>query len=210
MIFRKLKDTRTGIQYDWMMTITDLFDLEFFNSEFFKAEVPLAVDNLVKVSQGQSHINSGLAQLIYFNIARIQSTGKNPSLLEGTALTVDRLVNDKIQMIEKYGGIYINKNGGYMPFYEDLEIIDEFTVNKPEDIIFPHYTESDIRIKQWDGGTHYYAYVGMYSVYDYHNNNKWNSKEKAMEEAKYYLYKLNQKAFLFKNEYNIRSKNDYA
>ena len=44
------------------------------------------------------------------------------------------------------------------------------------------FKESDIRIKQFQGGEHYYAYVGDMQVRD-GENFKWNSYKEAYDKA---------------------------
>lgn len=51
-----------------------------------------------------------------------------------------------------------------------------------KELIFPNYTESDIRVKQFDGGHHYYAYIGDMQLRD-GNNLKWHTYEQAYDAA---------------------------
>ena len=79
----------------------------------------------------------------------------------------------------------INTNGGYFPIKPDdeytLEIIDEKHL----------YTAKDIKIKKWLGGVHHYAKIGNIDVIDDNGNMKWNTNERAHEEALKYINKLN-------------------
>lgn len=47
-----------------------------------------------------------------------------------------------------------------------------------KDLVFPDYTVADIRIKQFDGGTHYYAYLGDTQLRD-GDKIKWNTHNEA-------------------------------
>lgn len=91
-----------------------------------------------------------------------------------------QIVNDQINCIFKYGSIYVNEVGGY--HYEDTEENHDGYIKKKE-CIFPDYSQEDIKIERFTGGTHFYAYVGEVQVKN-GDKIKWNTYEEAMEEAK--------------------------
>lgn len=195
LTFNKLKDKRyENLEYDWMMKIETLDQLLFFHESWMKAQIPLAWDNLKKVAQGRAHINSGLAHMIAWG-----TDGKR-GLIEITAELSERFLKEKYDYISKGIVLYINKMGGYMPEHSDIEVIDTMERDIDNDLIFPNYTEKDIRIKKWEGGKHFYAYVGMFSVIDWKGDMKWNTEKEAMEKAEGFLYRINKRAFAFKGE----------
>ena len=49
-------------------------------------------------------------------------------------------------------------------------------------LVFPHFRREDIRIKQFNGGRHWYAYVGDMQIRD-GDQLKWNTKEAAQAAA---------------------------
>ena len=100
---------------------------------------------------------------------------------EGTILDGFRCLNLEIGMgqmrtIEQYGAIYINPVGGYTFGLNYIQFC------RRNNLIFPDFRESDIRIKQFEGGEHYYAYVGDMQVRD-GNELKWNSRDEAYSKA---------------------------
>ena len=88
-----------------------------------------------------------------------------------------------LKVLNETGAIYINKNGGFHGEYSTKQYIN-FVRRKTLD--FPKFYSKDIRIKQFDGGTHWYAYVGDVQV---RNNDlvKWNSYAEALNQAKQYV-----------------------
>lgn len=71
-------------------------------------------------------------------------------------------------------------------FFEIKEIIVKDTLT------FPHEEKpslDDVRYIMWDGGQHYYAKIGKLDVVDKDGNQKWNTKEEAIEAAKWYIEK---------------------
>jgi len=63
-----------------------------------------------------------------------------------------------------------------------LTLLETF---EKEDTEFPkvnEYSEKDISVKKWDGGTHYYARVGDWDV-EIDGKRKWNTYEYAYQMA---------------------------
>jgi hypothetical protein len=106
---------------------------------------------------------------------------------------MDRLVQDKLECVRKSGKIFVGKAGGYFPQHPDFIVYDECLIENNK-VVFPTYEKKDIRIKQWEGGTHYYAYVGAFQV-EWDGQKKWNTREEAQKYAGYFLYKLNHKSY---------------
>ena len=57
-----------------------------------------------------------------------------------------------------------------------------------KDLVFPEFSEKDIRITKFPYGRHYYAYIGMTEVKD-GDEIKWNTYEEAYKRAKAYITK---------------------
>lgn len=64
----------------------------------------------------------------------------------------------ELEDIRRYGQTYLNAAGGSTFYVEYTQFCRK---NK---LIFPNFTEKDIRIEQFKGGTHYYAYIGNMEV----------------------------------------------
>jgi len=100
------------------------------------------------------------------------------------------------------GCIFINQLGGCLPSRDGMTITNEI-VKSVEDIIFPEFIEKDIRITKWEGGTHYYVYVGPYNIV-YKGTRKWNTEKEAKEIGNLALDRILGKAYSIKsNELKI-------
>lgn len=75
------------------------------------------------------------------------------------------------------GETFVNSVGGKTFSLE----YDQFVWRK--DLVFPNYTISDIRIKRFEKGVHYYAYVGDTQLRN-GDKIKWNTYEEAYNFAK--------------------------
>lgn len=62
--------------------------------------------------------------------------------------------------IKEDGVCFINRNGGCNAIIE----YDDFC--RKDDLVWPDFKSSDIRVKQFDGGAHWYAYVGNMEVHN--------------------------------------------
>lgn len=94
---------------------------------------------------------------------------------------------DDMRVLTKYTDVYlrafmdgmvmaVSPNGAFRPVDETFDILAEV---ESEVLVFPVTSESDIKVTQWEGGTHFYATVGNMTVYDDKGNMKWNTEEEA-------------------------------
>lgn len=70
--------------------------------------------------------------------------------------------------------------------YQDECWKDTLEYPEPE-----HYTENDIRYIQWKDGSHWYVKIGKYDVVDENGNQKWNTRNEAINAAYKFLKTLN-------------------
>lgn len=114
-----------------------------------------------------------------FNLMRgaiIQAEKINGTIFDGfRSLNIEMGVKE-LNDIRRDGQTYINPVGGST---FDIQYTQWCRRNE---LVFPNYTESDIRIKQFDGGNHYYAYIGDMQLRD-GENIKWNTYEQAYNAA---------------------------
>ena len=81
------------------------------------------------------------------------------------------------ESLHKDGVVYINPAGGR------IHHLDYTQFCRKKELSFPHFTEKDIRIKQFNGGKHYYAHVGNVEVKD-GDARKWDTYDEAYKAAK--------------------------
>lgn len=91
--------------------------------------------------------------------------------------------HDMTDMILKNHTLYVNTSGGYC-----LSLDEKVNRYESDVLIWPVLKESDIQIKQWPGGTHFYAYIGPIQV-KYDDQVKWDSESDARMAALSYVNK---------------------
>lgn len=86
-----------------------------------------------------------------------------------------------MEKLLQYGKIlYVNSQGGYSMSFK--AVINRY---ESETLEWPVFHESDIRIKQFPRGIHYYAYIGPIQVKE-NGIVKWNTEEEARAAAMKY------------------------
>lgn len=88
---------------------------------------------------------------------------------------------DMTEMILSDKVLYVNPVGGYCTALEN--IINRYESNK---LKWPVLKETDIRIKKWPNGMHFYAYIGPVQVKD-GIITKWDSESDARNAAMNYV-----------------------
>jgi hypothetical protein len=82
----------------------------------------------------------------------------------------------EMETLREYGTVFINCVGGHTHGIE----YDQFCRRKA--LVFPNYKPEDIRIKQFDGGNHWYVYIGDMQM-RHGDQLKWNTYKQAREAA---------------------------
>lgn len=185
--FVKIENKKFNMDYDWMILLDSEESLDWYLETWLKNEASKCTKNVMDYMNMKAHIEHPFFQSMYYC-----ATG-NKSYFAELAGVVGKVESSIRDTFNQYGRVAINKLGGCLPMTEDFEVVKE--VEKDiEKIVFPNYSEKDIRVKQWQDGTHWYAYVGDYEVI-YKGKRKWDTKEEANRIAKHFLYKLNRQGF---------------
>lgn len=106
---------------------------------------------------------------------------RNLNILD--AITQMRMMaaGNQMEDIHAYGYIVMNRAGGYHPGpIEHTQFVRRKTCT------WPDFKESDIRVSQFPGGTHWYAYIGEMQLRN-GGDVKWNRKEDAYRAALQYV-----------------------
>ena len=101
---------------------------------------------------------------------------EHATFLDGFRLLNLEVGEAAIKNLRERGAVYFNSKGGKTHGVTAKQFC------RRKNLIFPQYKESDIRISQFTGGTHYYAYVGDMQIGD-GKILKWNSYEEAYKKA---------------------------
>jgi hypothetical protein len=112
----------------------------------------------------------------YLQAAIIMAQNVGGTLFDGFRCLNMEFGSKELKDIQEYGACYLNCVGG-STFSVDY---DNFC--RRDELIFPNFQISDIRIKQFDKGQHYYAYVGDMQVRD-GDVLKWNTYDEAYTRA---------------------------
>lgn len=101
--------------------------------------------------------------------------------VEGTIFDGFRCLNMEIGMaqldnIRQYGAGFINPAGGHTHGVETVQFC------RRKQLVFPDFKKEDIRVRKFNGGQHWYAYIGDMQVRD-GDRLKWNTQEAARAAA---------------------------
>lgn len=90
--------------------------------------------------------------------AIMQAESLNGTIMDGLRSTRMEAGTTYIRRIREDGRVFINRNGGCNSFIE----YDTFCHRKS--LVWPSFQKSDLRLRQYDGGTHWYAYIDDFEV----------------------------------------------
>lgn len=101
--------------------------------------------------------------------------------VEGTIFDGFRCLNmeagqNELEVIKEHGAVFLNPAGGHTWGVETVQFC------RRKSLIFPHFRQEDIRLAQFPGGRHWYAYVGDVQVRN-GGRQKWNTREEARTAA---------------------------
>lgn len=96
----------------------------------------------------------------YLQMAHMIAEKNEQSIIQGFQSLNIEIGMSQLNALKEHGTIYINRVGGYT-----------FGLNynqfyRRKELIFPDFKASDIRIKQFNNGTHYYAFMGDMQIRD--------------------------------------------
>lgn len=100
-------------------------------------------------------------------------------------------INSRLQLFDRGCVQYLSDGLTSFSPKDNIEYDDECwkdTLEYPEP---EHYTENDIRYIQWKDGSHWYVKIGKYDVVDENGNQKWNTRNEAINAAYSFLKTLN-------------------
>ena len=181
--FVKIKDKFGNIN-NFTLLCDSLSILEAHTNIIMKGVYENAHLNFQNTECKGYHVSNSIA-----NLWMVLSGLNGKNILESSIALEEKTLQDRIDMLDKYGKIYLDKNGTYRPPDEDEEIVEIIEIDSLD---YPEYqgayTLDDIRIIAWDRGMHFYAKVGDLDVVDKDGNQKWNTWSEAREQAWLFYY----------------------
>lgn len=173
--FVRVYNPHYGILYPWMLKINTKEELFEHEELLVHPQIKSAGSEYI-LNQGSHYTNTVTS--VAAHVADI--TGK--SFWEALGQFMGDAMLAKLNAIQK-GCIYVNCNGGWFHWHEDLE--ERFVIEK-DSLVWPDFDTNDIRIIQWPNGKHYYAKIGNLDVV-WNGEQKWDTYEDAMQAALTYL-----------------------
>ena len=89
----------------------------------------------------------------------------------------------QLETIEETGCIYVNRVGGYHGGYEG-ELTYGFVRRKQ--LVFPDFTKDNIRVRRYQDGQHFYAFIDDTQVRD-GDTLKWDTYDEAYKQSLSYI-----------------------
>lgn len=152
--------------------------------EHFKRYIKCEIDNGFKdalnVAMHNMHYSNNWAS----TVNKIMSI-KGGSFLEISTELENKMFQSRASLIKSDGACLLTDGLQAMPI-TSFNIIDECY---KEELVWPTYTENDIKIVSWPGGAHFYAKIGGMDVVNEKGEQKWNTWDEAFNEAKQFLIK---------------------
>lgn len=167
-----LKDKGT-INQGWWLKISSLSQLEDYIGRVSSSKVARGIFNARGYYDKKEHAGP-LAQVIIQ-----KATLDNTSIVDAGLNIQASSIRSQIDALQS-GPIYINAYGGW---HSGGEYSDWLHRDEP---IFPDFGKEQIRVKKFDGGSHYYAYIGDLQIRD-GEVLKWNTYSEAYNQALKYV-----------------------
>lgn len=112
----------------------------------------------------------------YLQAAIIQARKADGTILDGFRCLNMEVGKSELQCIKEHGAVFINKVGGHTFSLA----YNQFCRRK--ELIYPDFKMSDIRVIHYQGGLHWYAFVGDMQVRN-GEKCKWNTSGEAKRAA---------------------------
>lgn len=183
--FVKIKDTRTGLKYPWILECTDVETLVEHTDKCMGHTIREGVEDWFGKTMNSITLNSGYVYKEHFNtewagVCDMFSKMKGEHFIKSSTNLESQVMQGKLKQLLNGRTLYLREIGSYMIDSKDFIITNRMV---SETLVYPGYTKDDIKIKKWQGGSHYYAKIGKMDVVDKDGNQKWNTHERAMEIA---------------------------
>lgn len=112
----------------------------------------------------------------YLQAAVIQAQKVEGTILDGFRCLNMEIGMNELRCIKENGAVYLNRAGGHTFALEYTQFC------RRKELVFPDFKMSDIRIKQFQGGKHWYAFIGDMQVRN-GKQLKWDTFHEAEQAA---------------------------
>lgn len=188
LIERKLRNGETYSQ-GWLLEIDSVESLHAWAK--LRNEVVDIWSDLKSRDGQRDHFKNEKSYMFKLKIEKMEQD--SIGLVDFCNMYDNYLLAPKIDMLSKYGKIYINKVGGFCTLGDEGEIKERVSL---KNLIFPKTKEKEYSITQFPNGEHYYINLNGQSIV-IEGIEKWDSYEEAKNAIKNISTKTKSKEELF-------------
>ena len=163
--------------YGWFLKLDSLDMLNRYVKEIWDIRKAECLSDLERI-RNKLHSTSDIATL-----CQILADVKGTDTWQEFEVLRESQYAEMTRMILEGSTLYVNANGGY-----SMTMGEAVNRCESETLMWPVFSEKDIRIKKWPGGDHYYAYIGPIQVKE-SDTLKWDSESDARMAAIRYVKK---------------------
>lgn len=174
------KNTASAGWWLILQTPDELFEyLNATNSRYGRAFENYLHNETNAVSDNKARYprESKITQAAYF-----YAINHGQSIIDGIKTIAEQTARGMLESILTRGYVYVNSAGGYN-WIGSREPGDFVRKSK---LVWPEFTEKDIRISQFPGGRHFYAHLGPVEIRKNGESRFW-TRQQAREAAMEYL-----------------------
>lgn len=178
-----LLDKGTGNAGWWLKirSVPELLEyLELTNARYSRAFVNMENDKMYKpelATHGPHPNEAGLAMYAW-----LRGANRGMSAVRSLCSIASETVENMLDMLSERGTLYVNAAGGYNA--HGRETPGAFCHRN--ELAWPEFTEADIKLSRFPGGTHWYARVGTVDVRN-GGASKFDTRTEARTTAMAYL-----------------------
>lgn len=175
MAYRFLKLKYLNLEYPWRLYCTSLEQLIEHTKLYMNPKIGEGVRDYLSSKDGMKHLTTEWGGALS---ATMQLRGT--SLMESGTYLEKRVIEGKIAALQRDGHLILSDNGSYFTMTSEITILDEITIDS---MVYPHkFSEKDIRVVVWPGGTHFYPKIGNLDVV-WNGRQKWDTEREARNAA---------------------------
>ena len=163
----------------WWLKISTLEEYARYREKTDAKKYGDIFKDMMRVAAGEHETNPATTAILLYNN---KYRGKK-SAFELICVYSKKAAESHIEYLLKGYYLLFNRLGGW---HWDND--QTYMYIHKKDLVFPEFSEKDIRITKFPYGRHYYAYIGMTEVKD-GDEIKWNTYEEAYKRAKAYITK---------------------
>lgn len=194
--FVKLHDTRTGLDYPWILECKNMATLMEHTEKCMGHTIREGVQDWFDKQKQSIKLKEDYTYVPHYTtrwagVAQSFAEMKGTNFIKESTLLENEVHKGKSFAVIEGKTLYLREMGSYMVHTDSIEVTDIF---ESDTLVYPEYAESDIKITKWPSGSHFYAKIGNMDVIDKDGNQKWNTHKRAYEVA------LNELKNIEKNE----------